>query len=262
MSFSEISIVLVHGFFQDSRVFESVKKRFLSLGIKVYTPDLPGFGTNDKLEKDSLFTQNQINWFSNYIESLKEDKLFVCGYSMGARLLMQSMIHLQKNVLGFVIESGSNGILDTIEREKRKKKDNRLANMAVSNCKEFQDFWMNHPILTPIQPICFDDLLRLKIIQSDQNPENVAQSLTQFGTANMLYLDQNYFQQLSKSVLFLAGEQDQKFAIKAKELASYHVNFQVKLIEHCGHRIHLEKPSVYVKVVSEFICSALNSTHS
>jgi len=260
MSFSGISIVLLHGFFQDSRVFESVKNRFISLGFTVYTPDLLGFGTNNKLENDSLLTQNQLSWLVDYILSLKDEKLFICAYSMGARLALQAMKELQNNVLGFVIESGTNGIENDIERKKRAKNDTRLANMARSDFKGFQDYWMNHPTLTPIQPICFDDLLRLKIIQSEQNSENVALSLEQFGTAAMPYLNQTYFENSPKPVLFLAGENDKKFSSKANELATYNSRFRVNIIERCGHRIHLEKPTVYVDIVSQFINSVLKST--
>jgi len=257
MTYSGISIVLVHGFFQDSRVFESVKNRFVSLGITVYTPDLPGFGTNNLLHSEPLSTQNQISWFTDYISSLDTKKLLVCGYSMGARLVLQSMEKLQNNVLGFVIESGSNGIEDELDREKRSKNDSRLANMARDNFKEFQNFWLNHPTLTPIQPICFDDLLRLKIIQSEQIPENVAQSLEQFGTAAMPYLAKTYFEKLRKPVLFLAGQNDNKFNSIANELITYNSAFQVNIIERCGHRVHLERPSVYVDVVLQFIHSII-----
>ena len=103
--------------------------------------------------------------------------------------------------------------------------------------------------------------MRLKIIQSEQIPENVALSLEQFGTAAMPYLDHTYFSSILKPVLFLAGEQDNKFNLKAKEIAAYNSIFQINTIERCGHRVHLEKPALYVDIVSQFIKAVLNSSN-
>lgn len=258
MPYSKVSIVLLHGFFQDSRVFESVKQRFKKKGFEVFSPDLPGYGIHTTINEEAFLTQNQVKWLVDYVISLSQENLFICGYSMGARLLLQSMNALEKYVSGFIIESGTNGIEQESERAKRIKNDTRLAQMIRTDFKSFQEFWMNHPTLTPIQPICFDDLLRLKIIQSEQVAELVALSLEHFGTATMPYLNHEYFQSIIKPVLFLAGKMDNKFAQKAVELATIQSNFQFKLIENCGHRIHLEKPSEYVEEISTFINSISN----
>jgi 2-succinyl-6-hydroxy-2,4-cyclohexadiene-1-carboxylate synthase len=251
--FSEISIVLLHGFFQDSRAFETIKKDLVKLGFEVFTPDLLGFGLHKNTTKEAFETQYQVTWLVDYIRSLQKTNLFICGYSMGARLVLQAMKDLQNLVSGFIIESGTNGIESESEREVRKINDRRLANLARTNFKEFQNYWMNHPTLNPVQVICFDDILRLKIIQSEQNPESVALSLEQFGTAAMPFLDKTYFEPLQKPVLFIAGDKDTKFAKKAIELETYNSEFQSKLIENCGHRVHLEKPNVYVDEVVVFI---------
>lgn len=243
-------IVFLHGFLQDGRIFSSMSESLLNEGFSVSTPDLPGFGTNNT--KD-LSTKSQINWLIDFITRLNQPKIVLVAYSMGARLALQAMGKLQDLVSHFILESGTNGFLNTTERDLRKKSDYDLAKLARKDFTEFRKNWMNHPTLKPFQAIDSIKLNKLTEIQKEQDPEKVAQSLEQFGTGVMPYLSASYFADFKKPVLFLAGEMDTKFASKAIELTLFNSHFRAEIIPFCSHRIHLEQTELYLSRITSFI---------
>jgi 2-succinyl-6-hydroxy-2,4-cyclohexadiene-1-carboxylate synthase len=109
------------------------------------------------------------------------------------------------------------------------------------------------PISTEVQEL-------VRKVQAEQNQESAALSLESFGTASMPYLDSTYFKQITCPVLFIAGQQDSKFADKATELTSYNPLFSKEIIPTCGHRVHLEKTSEYLNLIKVFIYD-LQSKH-
>jgi 2-succinyl-6-hydroxy-2,4-cyclohexadiene-1-carboxylate synthase len=246
------SLVLLHGFFQDSRVWQPIKAQLEQKGFTVYTPDLPGFGSSHVNHEHELNTDAQVYWLLQYIESLNQPKLFVAGYSMGARLLMQSMVQLQSYVDGFILESVTNGISDDIERITRQENDFRLAQFALSDFKGFQQFWENHPTLQPVKLLSDTELKRLRAIQLDQKPKCVAASLMHFGTAAMPYVPTSSLRTIIKPVLFITGEQDQKFTAKAKELVKVNPLFKHEIVPNCGHRVYLEQQEMYLSKLLAF----------
>ncbi len=246
------AFVFLHGFFQDSRVWLPLKTELENRGHAVFTPDLPGFGAHHVNNEHELFVDAQVFWLQQYVESLNQSKLIVVGYSMGARLLLQAVHHLQHLAEGFIIESGTNGISDEIERISRQENDFRLAQFALSDFTGFQHFWENHPTLQPAITIEDHELQRIREIQLSQNPQYVAWSLMHFGTGSMPFLPKSFFSNFTKPVLFLAGEQDPKFAKKAKELTRFNPLFSCEIISNCGHRVHVEHRELYLKKLETF----------
>lgn len=246
------AFVFLHGFFQDSRIWLPLKSDLEYRGHAVFTPDLPGFGTHQLNNEHELLTDAQVFWLQQYVESLHQSKLIVVGYSMGARLLLQALHQLHDLVDGLIVESGTNGISDDIERITRRENDFRLAQFALSDFSGFQKFWENHPALQPVKTIEDHELQQIREIQLSQKPQYVSWSLMHFGTGSMPFLPKSFFSSFTKPVLFLAGEQDTKFAKKAKELARLNPLFFCEIISNCGHRVHLEQRELYVKQLETF----------
>lgn len=247
-----ICIVLLHGFLQDGRVFSSISSSLQNDGFTVLTPDLPGFGTHFSSD---LSTKTQVNWLVDFISKLNQShpKIVLVAYSMGARLALQAMEKLQDFVSHFILESGTNGISDSEERDLRKKNDSELAQLARTNFVEFLIKWINHPTLKPFQAVDSIKLNWLSKIQQEQHSEQVAQSLEQFGTGEMPFLPASYFVNFKRPVLFLAGEMDTKFAKKAIEIALFNPKFKAEIIPFCAHRVHLECTELYLSRIKSFL---------
>ncbi|TNE70327.1 alpha/beta fold hydrolase, partial [bacterium] len=241
-----MNIVFLHGFYQDSRIWEPLATELEQSGFTVFTPDLPGFGSHGVSSEQELSVESQVKWLKKNIIKLNSSPLMVVGYSMGARLLLQAMHELQDLVDAFIIESGTNGIANETERLERIQSDSKLAEFILSDVDTFQKQWNVHPTLQPVQTLSIDEKKRLNEIQSEQNPQFLAWSLHHFGTGMMPYLSQEYFSTMRKPVLFLAGEQDKKFASKALEISAYNPIFRHEIVPNCGHRVHLEQKEYYL----------------
>lgn len=247
------TLIFLHGFFQDSRIFKKVLDP-LQNTYQIEVPDLPGFGDNiQNITEQSFFVENQVQWLKNYLSLKKASPLFVVGYSMGARLLLQSLHEIQVYVNGIIIESGTNGIESELEKAERKRIDFENANLLRTNKELFIEKWSQHPTLKPYKTFSSELNEILKKVQFEQNEHYAALSLLHFGTGSMPYLDSTYFEKITKPILFLAGEKDTKFAKKAVELSNYNARFNFHLVENCGHRIHLEKTDQYFQCIKEFI---------
>ena len=95
---SNTAILLVHGFPSTPAMYTYSAKRFHDAGFDVYSPLMPGFGTDPKDLEQTTFTQ----WFDficRYYEDLrsKYETLFVLGTSMGGLMTLKLGEHYCKS---------------------------------------------------------------------------------------------------------------------------------------------------------------------
>lgn len=89
-------IILLHGFLATSKYWDRVKNRLISLGYRVITIDLLGFGKAPKPKHSEYTYEAHIEHIFSAIDTLHLKKPFIlAGHSMGALLAMR-FSHLYK----------------------------------------------------------------------------------------------------------------------------------------------------------------------
>jgi pimeloyl-ACP methyl ester carboxylesterase len=75
------AVVLLHGFCEDSRIWEDFKVDLIEEKYRVICIDLPGFGQSDVIEDISIAGMAEA--VATVVKSLKLDKMLLIGHSMG-----------------------------------------------------------------------------------------------------------------------------------------------------------------------------------
>lgn len=66
----------------------------------------------------------------------------------------------------------------------------------------------------------------------------------------------NYFNLLpnfNKKVLLITGKLDSKFTNLAQKANRLLPNSKIKIVDDCGHNVHLEKPEEFLKLLNWFL---------
>ena len=83
----EKTLLLLHGWGVDSRVFEGLMKEF-SASYKVVAPDLPGFGTSG--DPTGVWGVDEYAaWVLDFLDALKIESAIFLGHSFGGRLTIR-----------------------------------------------------------------------------------------------------------------------------------------------------------------------------
>jgi pimeloyl-ACP methyl ester carboxylesterase len=84
-------ILILHGWAKEmsGQKYQKLAKLLQDKGYEVFTPDLPGFGTNP-LKKDALVFEEYVAFVKEYIEKkIKSPKVVLFGHSFGGRIAIR-----------------------------------------------------------------------------------------------------------------------------------------------------------------------------
>ena len=238
-------LVLLHGFTGAGSAFDHLRET-LGERFRVTAPDLPGHGKSP----------DATGW-DDALESLRDalpsEPFFLAGYSMGARLALAFALRNPAGVRSLVLESGSPGIEDPAERERRRAEDDRLAGFALRDgVAAFVARWEEHPVLVGLRdlPAPLPTALRERRLRS--SAAGLASALRHLGAGAQPSL-WDELPGLRVPTLLLAGERDVKFSDIARGMAGRIPGARLRLLSGCGHSPYLEVPARYAEVVSGFV---------
>jgi 2-succinyl-6-hydroxy-2,4-cyclohexadiene-1-carboxylate synthase len=253
-----IDIFFLHGFTGSSGdwdvVLPEIDDRF-----NKFTIDLLGHGKSDFPNDPSLYSwELQVEQLNKIITGFTEEKVIMCGYSMGGRLALCYAYTYPERVLGIILESSSPGIRDKKQREKRINEDEELSRFILSHSSaEFVDLWVNKEIFAT--QLRFSDEKRKEIKKSKMknNPIGLSNSLLGFGTGKMPGLH-SQLKKMNTRILLLTGDLDTKFTSINKNIVKMFPSAKHQIIKNAGHTIHLEEPVKYTAAVNNFLRTFLN----
>ncbi len=246
-------IFFLHGFTGSSGdwsdVLPEIDNRF-----NKFTIDLLGHGKSDFPNDPSLYSwELQVEQLNKIINEFTEDKVILCGYSMGGRLALCYAYTYPERVLGLILESSSPGIKDKRPREKRIHEDEELSRFILSHpINEFVDLWVNKEIFTTQLRFSEEKRKEIKKSKMKNNPIGLSNSLLGFSTGKM----PNLYSQLKKmntQVLLLTGELDTKFTALNKSIVKKFPSAKHVTVRNAGHTVHLEEPAKYTAAVNDFL---------
>ena len=237
-------LVLLHGFSGAGSAFDHLREA-LGARFRVTAPDLPGHGESPEATGWDDAVQELRN-------ALPRESFFLAGYSMGARLALAFALRHPASVRALVLESGSPGIQDSAERDRRRAEDTGLASLALrEGVAAFVARWEEHPTLWGLRdlPAPLASALRERRLRS--SAAGLASALRHLGAGAQPPL-WDELPRLRVPTLLLAGEGDAKFSEIARQMAERIPDARLRLLPRCGHSPHLETPARFAEAIAGF----------
>ena len=232
----------LHGFTQSGRMFDELSHY---LARPLLASDLPGHGRAGNLPATTQAVMAIID------EAAMGLPPVLVGYSMGARLALQYAVDRPTEAL--VLISGSPGIVDPGERERRREADARLAEVLIEKGLEgFIDDWLAAPMFAGLHdrdPLwqAVDRQHRLA-----NSPADVARALIGLGQGTQPYVG-NRLAEIEAPTLIVAGMADEKYVAIAEDMARRISGARLEILVGHGHALVGEAPAQLGDLINRFL---------
>lgn len=237
-------LVLLHGFTQTGRLWG----RFADLvgrGRTLLAVDLPGHGASGEVRSDLTTGAGLI------AEAVGPEPYALLGYSLGARFALHVALGSPNALTRLVLISGTAGIEDEKDRERRRRSDEELAARldGADDVGEFVTSWLAAPMFATLRG---DDAGTAE--RARNTPGGLASSLRLAGTGAQIPL-WDRLGEIAVPVLVVAGSTDPRYQALGKRLAAAVPDGTLAVIPGAGHAAHLEQPGLTAAVVSSWLAA-------
>jgi 2-succinyl-6-hydroxy-2,4-cyclohexadiene-1-carboxylate synthase len=212
--------------------------------------DLPGHGQTIATDDDIPGTAQCL---VELLESLLGDRpCGLVGYSLGGRIALYLALHYPHRWTKVVLESASAGLASPVARQARQKQDLAIARQLRQPDLDWAEFIKQWYQQTVFQGLSNHPNFSELITQRLQNrPLALAKSLENTGLGSQPYLgDMLITNQIP--LLFLAGEEDDKFVKINQELAASCPTAELWIVSNCSHNIHYQQPQQWIQGVQRW----------
>jgi len=211
--------------------------------------DWDSLGLN--LEKVDLFQRwtkplKLWEWAADFNASVEEgERNVLMGYSLGGRLALHALIQNPDLWAGAVIISSHPGLKSAAERMQRIQTDKDWAHrLKTDSWENFMQAWNQQDVLLNTPQIHRDE----KTI-----PKEVIGKAMLNWSLGMQEDLQPALAELHFPILWVAGENDAKYAKIAGSIQLHHPQSQVWLCKGSGHRVPWEKPDLFKKALNDYL---------
>jgi len=170
------------------------------------------------------------------------------GYSMGGRMALHALLEKDHPWQVAVIVSAHPGLENEADRAARRSADAQWASQALTgNWQEFLKTWNAQPLLG--NSLSRDPQSASALMQRRRE---VARSFVDWslGTQEALW---HRLHEISIPVLWIAGENDEKFRALAERASALMPHASVAIAPAAGHRVPWEAPDWFAASVSRFL---------
>jgi 2-succinyl-6-hydroxy-2,4-cyclohexadiene-1-carboxylate synthase len=175
------------------------------------------------------------------------------GYSMGGRIALSVAAAAPERCGALLLESASPGIADEAERAQRAEADERLARwIETAGVEAFIDYWEDLPLFASQGKLHARVSDGLRTQRLSNQAMGLANSLRGLG-AGVQPPCHDALPQLSMPVRCIAGGEDARYLLLARELASAVPHGEALIIPGAGHATHLEQPTTFNEAVLSFL---------
>jgi len=233
-------VVLVHGFTQTARSWDTIAGRLVDGGREVVAVDVPGHGDSSAVVAD-LPTAARLVLHTG-------GRAGYVGYSLGARICLHVALERPDDVTHLVLVSGSAGVEVVAERAQRRAADEALAgSIERDGVDRFLERWLAQPMFAGLG----GDAAGVKDRRRN-TAAGLASSLRHAGTGTQEPL-WDRLADLAMPVLLVAGERDTKFVALAERMAVLIPDADLRVVPAAGHAVHLEQPDTFTAAVLRFM---------
>jgi len=238
-------LVLVHGFLCSSMMWEP-QIDFFKDYFRVITPDLPGFGKNNKLKSHSSI-RLMANSVLDCLEKKKIEKFYLLGHSMGG-MIVQEMARKKGDKISKLICYSTGpvgempGRFETIDQSRENLKNKGLEITA----KNIARTWFVLGEKAKYFDLC---------LESGRKPsaETTDNALIAFKNWNGF----DNLKNIKNETLIIWGDQDKSYNLEqVKTLEKNIKNSKLTIFKNCSHCVHLEQPSEFNNTIKNFLLSS------
>ena len=238
-------LVALHGFTETDQVWSE----FFAGHHPVHCPVLPGHGWKPCPPWSTLGTV--ASDMAKHVAADGSDDLL--GYSLGGRVALQLALDHPGRCRRLVLVSSGPGIADPSERERRRQRDERLAQILDEDgISPFTAWWESSPALKPARPLAARVDEALRSLRLNQDPACLAQVLRHISHGTMADLSPR-LSELNMPVLLIAGDHDRVYCQHMREMAKAIPGSRLQLIADAGHAVHRERPDAVRNAVITFL---------
>lgn len=246
-------LILLHGFTGSSSTWAAFENKW-SMHSQMISLDIIGHGESDSPEEISCYEiEHQAEVIYSLMKKMNIGKADILGYSMGGRLALTFAVKYPHMVRSLILESTSPGLKTALERDERQARDFRLCELiSEKGLAFFVDYWEDIPLFSSQKRLSEQKWLAIRNQRLRNNPLGLINSLKGMGTG----AQPSWWDELIKiefPVLLITGSLDQKFCQLANEMESDFRYAKWKVVEACGHAIHVENPEIFATFVSDFL---------
>ena len=207
--------------------------------------DFSGLPKGRCLEISTLSWDKTVDKLVVELESLREPFL-LCGYSMGGRLALASAARVKNpNFRALVLLSTGFGFHTIEEKAARESWDKRWVEEAKKDPQLFWQKWYQQELFSSLQGLPKAHLLPW-LQRKSVNLDAICHHLSALSPAKHSHLQANLSSLKNRgvSLLYMAGEQDKKYADLARQVEA--MGIPTKLV-NAGHVLPFEAPDFVAK---------------
>jgi pimeloyl-ACP methyl ester carboxylesterase len=239
--------VLIHGFLGSSKMWKP-QINFFKKKFRVITPDLPGFGKNNKIQSYNNI-QSIAEFLLYVLEKKKINKFHLLGHSMGG-MIAQEMAKKKGDKISKLICYSTGpigempGRFETVDQSRENLKKKGLQHIA----KNIAMTWFIKGKNAEYFDICIEAGKQTSVEAADN-------ALIAFKNWNSVDTLKN----IKNETLIVWGDQDKSYNIQQiKTLNKNILNSTLAIFEGCAHNVHLEKVTEFNNKIKDFLLN----THS
>ncbi|WP_243881252.1 2-succinyl-6-hydroxy-2,4-cyclohexadiene-1-carboxylate synthase [Rummeliibacillus suwonensis] len=250
---AEKTIVFLHGFTGSTKTWDTVIQSFQK-DYRIFAIDLIGHGLTDSPYNVRRYSmEEQVELLHEFFEARRVPSFTLVGYSMGGRVALAFAVKYAGMIEKLVLESSSPGLPTEAERTARRKNDRTLAEKIEKNGLDaFVKEWENIPLFESQKALPTPKQLVIRQERLNQRAVGLANSLRGMGTGQQpSYWDE--LKKMTKPVLLITGELDQKFQQKAIDMEEKFLCCENKTVPDVGHAVHVENPQIFATIIEEHL---------
>ena len=231
-----LSVVLLHGFAEDGRVWDEQVK-VLQAHCRVIVPDLPGSGKSSKLQQEKVAMEDYADLVYALVVFENIEKFVVLGHSMGGYIALAIAARYANEIAGFGFVH-STAFADSDEKKNTRRKGIQFINKYGA-----------YPFIKNATPNLFSALYKKqhpeKINELIENGRDFSkEALMQYYAAMIERPDRTNVLEKSKvPVLFIVGSEDAAAPLEdlLKQVHLPSISF-IHILKEVGHMGMWERP--------------------
>ena len=254
------ALLLLHGFMGLGRDWDAVRDE-LAADLTTIVFDLPGHGDSVDKSAGVLSVSDAADLVHRSLRAVYDGPYVVAGYSMGGRIALNIPAAAADGPAGLVAVGASPGIENADERAHRRIWDEAQAGRIESDFERFLELWYDLPLFEPLRR---NDAFGAMISRrASMDPAGLAWAMRTLGAGSMPPVWEKLEHEsgaLSVPTLFIAGEQDKKYAEMLVHTARRCPAVRTQTIARSGHAVHLEQPKLLAAALRGFCLTLAQRT--
>lgn len=217
---------------------------YLSKKFRVFSLDLPGFGQSDKPDINYRMAFYR-DFFVNFLKQLNLSRVSIVGSSLGGHIACEVAIAMPDLVDRLVLVSPAGALPRSFKGSPALKRY-----LKVTTARSVDEV---RKALFAVDKKPVDESHARTVFQRFSEPnarEAFLSALRGSGTAPRLSAR---LDKISSPTLLIWGKEDIMIPARFAEPFLRMKNCRVLMLEHCGHRVHAEKPEIFNAQVSAFL---------